>query len=60
MVSKGINKEKANETVKRELLNSLQENDGVEEQELNETDNNVSNSQEAVILTRCYEDIKII
>ena len=60
MASKSINKKKTNETVKRELLNSLQEKDGVEEQELNETDNNVSNSQEAVILTRCYEDIKII
>ena len=57
MVSKGINKEKANETVKRELLNSLQENDNVEEQELNETANNANNSQEAVVMMHRYEDI---
>lgn len=31
MASKSINKKKTNETVKRELLNTLQENDGVEE-----------------------------
>ena len=49
MVSKSINKKQTNETIKRELLNSLQENDNVGEQELNETANNVSNSQEAIV-----------
>ena len=43
--------------LKQELLNSLQENDNVEEQELNETANNVNNSQEAIVMIRCYEGI---
>ena len=34
MVSKSINKKKTNETIKRELLNSLQENGNVEKQVL--------------------------
>ena len=45
-----------NETVKRELLNSLQMNDHVEEQGLNVTSNNVENLQEAMLIIRCYED----
>ena len=49
MVSKSIAKKKTNEIRKRELLNSLQENDGVEEQALNKTANTVSISQEAII-----------
>ena len=57
MVSKSITKKKTNETVKRELLNSLQENDDVEEQGLNKTAKNVKNSQEAIIIIRRYEDI---
>ena len=32
----------------QELLNSLQENDNVEEQKLSETYNNVNNSQETI------------
>ena len=36
MVPKRINKKKTNETIKQELLNSLRDNDNVEEQELNE------------------------
>ena len=44
-----------NETVKRELLNSLQMNDHVEEQGLNVTSNNVENLQEAMLIIRCYE-----
>ena len=39
MVSKSITKKKTNEAIKRELLNSLQENADVEEQGLNETAN---------------------
>ena len=46
MVLKSITRKKANEIINRELLNSLQENDHVEEQELNETANNVNISQE--------------
>ena len=57
MVSKSITKEKTNETIKRELVNSLQENDDVEEQGLNETANNVSNSQETILIIRRYKDV---
>ena len=57
MVSKSINAEKTSETIKQELPNSLQENDNVEEQELNETANNINNSQEAIVIICCYEDI---
>ena len=57
MVSKSINKKKSNETIKRELLNLLQENDNVEEQELNETVKNANNSQEVIVMIRRYEDI---
>ena len=39
------------------MLNSLQENDDVEEQGLNETGNNVNNSQEAILIIHRYEDI---
>ena len=39
MESKRIARKKTNESIKRELLNSLQEND-VEKQVLNETTNN--------------------
>ena len=57
MVSKSITKEKTNETIKRELVNLLQENDDVEEQGLNKTANNVSNSQETILIIRRYKDI---
>ena len=57
MVSKSINKKKSNETIKRELLNMLQENDNIEEQELNETVKNAYNSQEVIVMIRRYEDI---
>ena len=57
MVSKIIYKKKTNESIKLELLNSLQENDYVEEQGLNETANNVNNSPEAVLIIHCYESI---
>ena len=38
-------------------MNSLQENDNVEEQELNETANNVNNYQDAIVIIRRCEDI---
>ena len=38
-------------------MNSLQENDNVEEQELNETVNNVNNFQEAIVIIRHHADI---
>ena len=57
MMSKSITKKKTNEIIKREMLNLLQENDGVEERVLNETANNVNNSQEAKRLINRYEDI---
>ena len=43
--------------MKQELLNSLQDNDDVEEKGLKERSNKVSNSQEATIIIRRYEDI---
>ena len=43
-MSKRIVKKKTNETIKRELLNFLEENDNVEEQGLNEAAKYVSNS----------------
>ena len=51
------NANETNETIKRELLNSLQENDNVEEQKLNKTANNVNNSQETKVMIRDYETI---
>ena len=57
MVLKRIVKKKTNESIKRELLNSLQENDNVKEQGLNERANNVNNSQEAILVIHRYEDI---
>ena len=56
MVSKSVTK-KTHEIIKRELLNSLQENDDVEEQGLNERANNVNNSQEGIRIINRYEDI---
>ena len=57
MVSKSIIKKKTNETTKRELLNSLQENNDIEEQGLNKTANNVNKFQEALLTIHRYEDI---
>ena len=57
MVPKRIAKKKTNESIKRELLNSSQENDDVEEQGLIEAANNVNNSQEAIQIINRYEDI---
>ena len=54
LVSKSITKKKTNEIVKRELLNSLRD---VEKQGLNKTANNVNNSQQAILIIRCYKDI---
>ena len=56
-MSKSITNSKSNETMKQELLNSLQGNDDVEEKGLKERSNKVSNSQEATIIIRRYEDI---
>ena len=56
MVSKGKTKKKTNKTIKRELLNLSKENDDVEKKELNETVNNVNNSQEAIFAICRYED----
>ena len=55
MASKSVTKKKTNETIKREFLNLLLENDDVGEQGLNKTANNVNNSQEAIL--RRYKDI---
>ena len=57
MVSKSKTKKKTNENIKRELLNSLKENDDIEEQGLNKTVSNVSNCQEAIVIIHRYEEI---
>ena len=57
MISKRIAKNRTNETIKQELLISLQEDDDVEEQGLNETVNNVNSFQEATKIINRYEDI---
>ena len=54
LVSKSITKRKTNEILKRELLNSLHD---VEKQGLNKTANNVNNSQQTILIIRCYKDI---
>ena len=46
---------KTNKIIKRKLLNSYEENDDVEQQGLNETVNNINNSQEAILLIHHYE-----
>ena len=56
-MSKSKNKKKANETIKRELLNSLKENDDVEEQGFNETANSFNKSRQAIAIIRRYKDI---
>ena len=56
MKSKRISEKKTNESIKRELLNTFQENDCVEEQGLNETAINVNNSQEAIFTRALLKD----
>ena len=56
IVSKNVTKNKTNETIKQELLDSLQENDDVEEQGLNKTVNNVNKSREAMLIINSYKD----
>ena len=55
-MSKNVTKNKTNETIKQELLDSLQENDDVEEQGLNKTVNNVNKSREAILIINSYKD----
>ena len=57
MVSQSKTKKKTNESIKQEPLNSLNENDDVKEQVLNETVSNVNNSQEGIVKIRRYKDI---
>ena len=57
MLSKSITKKKTNEIIERELLNSFQENDDVEQQGFNETANNVNKSQEALCIINPYKDV---
>ena len=52
MVPKSKTKKKTCEIIKRELLNSLKDNDDVEEQGFNKTAN-VNNSQEAIVIICC-------
>ena len=57
MVMKSKNKKKTNQIIKRELLNSLQENYDAEVQGLNETANNANSSQEAIRILNRYDGI---
>ena len=61
MVSKRTAKKKTNESIKQEMLNSLQKNDNAEEKGINETADNVNNYQEAIqIINHSEEIIKAI
>ena len=53
MVQERIAKKETNENIKWELPNSLPENDDVEEQGLNETANNDSNTHKAILIIYC-------
>ena len=57
MVSKPITKKKTHKTVSQELLDSLKENDGVEEPGLNERAKETNDPQEIILLIRRHEDI---
>lgn len=46
-----------NETIKQELLNSLQKTNDVEEQGLKKTANDVRNTKEAIIIIHRYKKI---
>ena len=50
MVLESITKKKTNKNIKQEFLNSLQENDDVEEQGLKGTGSNVNNSQKTTLI----------
>ena len=56
MVLKRIAKKK-NGSIRKELLNLLQKNDNAEEQGLDETVHNVTNSQEAILIINHHMDI---
>ena len=56
MVTKTIWKKKTNGTVKKELLNSLRENNIVEQPGLNI--DNVTDPREAISIINSYEEIK--
>lgn len=56
MVPKTIRKKKTNETVKQELLNSLKENDDLEEPGLDETAYAIMHPLEAVRITNPYKE----
>ena len=51
-MSKTKTKKEGNESIKKVPLNLLKENDDV-----NITVNSVHNSQETIVIIRCYEDI---
>lgn len=57
---KNISKKKTKETVKQELLNSLMENDEIEEQGFEEIANIITNLARAIRLSPCanYHDTK--
>ena len=57
MALKSKTKKKTNESTKQEFVNSLKKNDDAEEQGLCKTVNNVSNSQETIIVICCSKDI---
>ena len=56
-MSKSKTKKETNQSIKAELLNSLKENDDVEEQGFNETVNNFKNSQKAIVTIRRYDKV---
>ena len=54
---KTTRKKKTNETVKKELLNSLKENNNLEETDLDATIDAITDPKEAVRIIQRYEEI---
>ena len=55
MVAKTTRKKKTNETIKQELLNSLKENDNLEESGLDATGDTITDTFEAVKVIKRYK-----
>ena len=57
MVAKNTRKKKSNETIKKELLDSLKENDNLEELDLDATIDAITDPIDSVRFIKLYEEI---
>ena len=57
MVAKNTRKKKSNETIKKELLDSLKENDDLEELDLDATIDAITDPIDSVRIIKLYEEI---